>query len=544
MTRNKLLNILAVIGILVIGAIGGKALLHPGFYTSHDGEHQLVRQYVFDQGLRDGQIPVRYSRQLYKGFGYPLFIFTYRLPFYIGEIFRIFGLSYADCVKMTFFVTYLISGLTMYWFVKRQGVLPAFLASLLYLWAPYRFSVMFVRAALGEHLVFIFLPIIFWAISEKKFKPAVLAGSISIAGLILSHAMMAQVIMIPIIAWILVNLGSARKKIIYVKKITGIFILGGGIAAYYLIPAMIYQSSIQKLLPFFFADHFVTLKQLVYSPWGYAFSMKGTADDGMSFQVGIAQWLVVGVAILLAVWSLYRKRVYIRLFSLLAIFGISTYLMTDKSVFLWEGWRKWLNIDIPWRFLAVSTFTASVLAGWVVYLIKSNLLRILVVIGIIGLAIYGNRNHLRVNKYIDYPDQELSGFRGTSNSFDEYRPRWENLGAVENRKEEFSVPIGKGEGAVVLNKSNELSLAVNLQDLTTVTFNILDFPGWDTLVDGKKIPHGGGGNGLIQAKIPEGYHFIQVLWGETQVMKVADMISLISCGLVLYWAFIYAKEKK
>ena len=74
------------------------------------------------------------------------------------------------------------------------------------------------------------------------------------------------------------------------------FILGIGLSAYYLIPAAAFRGLTQKLNPNYFTDHFVTLRQLIYSPWGYAFSMKGVENDGMSFQVGVTQWLAVGIA--------------------------------------------------------------------------------------------------------------------------------------------------------------------------------------------------------------------------------------------------------
>jgi hypothetical protein len=280
--------------VFISGLVGVKALLHSGFYTSHDGEHQLVRQYVLDQGLGDGQIPVRFSRKLYNGYGYPLFVFTYRLPFYAGEVFRLAGFSFADSIKAVFLIGYILSGLTMFWFARRWGNFAGVGAAILYMWPPYRFSVMFVRAALGEHT-----------------------------------------------------------------------------AAYYLAPAAAYRGLTQKLNPNYFADHFVTLKQLVYSPWGYTFSMMGTENDGMSFQIGIAQWLAVGIAIIvIIVLRLKRSLLGVRqgdslidTTSLLIIFLLSIFLMTEKSAFIWSWWKNYINIDMPWRFLLMTTFASSALAA-------------------------------------------------------------------------------------------------------------------------------------------------------------------------------------
>ena len=92
-----------VLILTVISLVGSKALLHSGWYTSHDGEHQLVRQYIFDRAIKAGHIPPRIDRQLLNGLGYPLMTFTYQLPFIIGEPFRLIGLSAQDTVKIVFY---------------------------------------------------------------------------------------------------------------------------------------------------------------------------------------------------------------------------------------------------------------------------------------------------------------------------------------------------------------------------------------------------------------------------------------------------------
>jgi len=47
----------------------------------------------------------------------------------------------------------------------------------------------------------------------------------------------------------------------------------------------------------YYRDHFLKFWQLIYSKWLYGFSMPGTADDMMSFQMGIAQWLILAITI-------------------------------------------------------------------------------------------------------------------------------------------------------------------------------------------------------------------------------------------------------
>ena len=88
----KKIDWLIIFLITVLSVFVLKDLFKPYFYTSHDGIHQVVRLYYFDQALRDGQIPPRWAGGLLNGFGYPLFIFSYHLPWLMAEIPYIFGL--------------------------------------------------------------------------------------------------------------------------------------------------------------------------------------------------------------------------------------------------------------------------------------------------------------------------------------------------------------------------------------------------------------------------------------------------------------------
>ncbi|MBI2309856.1 hypothetical protein HYU89_03070 [Candidatus Collierbacteria bacterium] len=564
---------ISILIILIFSLFGAKALFHSGFYTSHDGEHQLVRQYAFEQGLKDRQIPVRFSRQLYNGYGYPLFFFTYRLPFYAGEVFRLAGLSFQDSIKTVFFVAYIFSGLAMFWFARRWGNLAGLTAAILYMWVPYRFSVMFVRAALGEHAAAIFVPLLFGSISSgRKIKINVLAGTVAIVGLFLSHAMMAQIVLLAFIPWIVTHFfinrwkmslratkGSAaissldsdchvaraprndeseyaNNSIIFILKTIFMFILGVGLAAYYLIPAAAYRGLTQKLNPNYFADHFVTLKQLIYSPWGYAFSMKGVESDGMSFQVGMAQWIVVGlVIILVAIFLLKRSLLFAReryilieSISLLVIFFLSIFLMTEKSTQIWNWWKNYINIDMPWRFLLITTFSASALAGIVIKgLALSCKARPLLAIILVGLAIYTNRNHLRVNEYLNYPDSKLVEYRGTSNSDNEYRPKWDDGGIANTFKPEALISKGSGELTVIRSKSNLLELAVRADEDIRVDINTLYFPGWKVFVDGREINFKyAGEKGIIRIDLGNGYHMVEAKFSEPTAAMIGDLVSI------------------
>jgi hypothetical protein len=512
-----------IIILTILALIGSKALFHAGWYTSHDGEHQLVRQYVFDRAVKAGHIPPRVDRQLLNGLGYPLFTFTYQLPFILGEPVRLMGLSTQDTVKIVFILAYIVSGLTMYLFVEELWGPPAGgLAAFLYLWAPYRFSVMFVRASLGEHIALVFVPLLLWSLNRKSLgHKRIVVGALSLAGLILSHIMTTQ-IFFPVIS-LFGLLRSARHYIL-------VTILGLGLASYYLLPALAHRADVQGLNRHFYAEHFVTLKQLIYSPWGYTFSQVGTANDGMSFQIGLAQWLVLGVAVVVAGAS-FEFTAAVLILSFLVAMG----MMLDASSGIWNNLVKnyWV-VDIPWRFLAVAIFASAALAGFVVTRLKS-VVRITVVVGLVILAVYNNRNYLRVNKYIDYPDSQLAAYRGTSNSYDEYQSVFVSQ-ALLKRQPLPEAEVVSGSADIIINRStpDQLLMTVQSQTATVIQINTTYSPGWTLTVNGqsqniKSVLS----DGVPRVKLEPGNYLIGLIYRQTPAMAAGNMISLMTIGVLL-----------
>src|SRR3989338_10790443 len=123
----KRIDFFIIIFFLIISLFALRDLWGEGFYTSHDGSHQVARLYYFDKLLRDGQVPPRWVSELQNGYGYPLFIFSYQLPWFIAEPLYVAGFSIFDSIKLTFLIGFFLSGLSMYAFLKNTtGRMPAF----------------------------------------------------------------------------------------------------------------------------------------------------------------------------------------------------------------------------------------------------------------------------------------------------------------------------------------------------------------------------------------------------------------------------------
>lgn len=516
-----------LIVLILIGLAGTKALFQPGFYSSHDGEHQIVRQYIFDRAIKAGHIPPRFDRQLHNHLGYPLLTFTYQLPFWLGEPFVLMGFPIQDAVKIVFILTYIASGLTMYLFAEeRWGKLAGATAAFLYLWAPYRFSTILVRASLGEHTAFVFLPLLLWSLSPKG-GIRVVTGAISIFGLLLSHSMFAQLSAIPVILFWLADFWRTKNKLPLILNTLYIILLGLGLSAYYFIPAMYYRSAIQGLNSTFYAEHFVTIKQLIYSKWGYTFSQFGTANDGMSFQIGLAHW----IAVILSLLFIVRSRTAI---ALLISFILSVFLMTDGSS---EIWRKLVSnsfvLDLPWRLLANAVFIASALAGFIISNIQKKSLRTILFILLILIALYTNRNHLRINERQDFDQNFLTSFTGTSNSYDEYQSVYTDISLLK-RPTNPSVEVTEGSAAITIQTNQPHQLVFSTESTTSsrIRINTVYFPGWQLFIDNQPVDTTKLAKSAPDPIIPAGRHTVSLLFKETPIMQVADLISLLSAVIM------------
>ena len=133
--------LLFLISLLPLISIGRK-----GGYESGDLSIHSIFAISFYNSLRDGNFIPRWAGEMYFGYGYPLFIFIYPLPYYIVSLFHLLGFDFTSSVKLLLVFSYLVSGLFMYLWIKIiLGKIPAFTASVFYLFAPYHLVDMHLR---------------------------------------------------------------------------------------------------------------------------------------------------------------------------------------------------------------------------------------------------------------------------------------------------------------------------------------------------------------------------------------------------------------
>lgn len=556
-------NILVFAIISIFSVLGMKALFHEGLFTAHDIWHQVARLYHYYKAVGDGQFPPYWIGTLANGYGYPLFFFSYHLPWILGLPFLWLGVSIPETLKILFILSYLISGFSMYVLVNAifKNKLSALLSAVVYLWAPYRLLTILVSAAMGTAFVFTFLPILLLGIYKtcngRSPNKGIILTAIGLSGIALSH-LFSSVALIPLSAlFALWCLTLAKNKGVVVRNLLFGLILGLGLSSFYLFPAIYYSKLTQVATGVFsslYQNEFVNLGQVIYSKWGYGLNKISAKEGAVPYQLGAAQWLsaVAGTTLILLSLLARRLKVKTHVFSsqkfislaivLLGSFIISIFLMLDYSRPLWDFIVKFIRLDYPTMFLLPATFATAFISA-VVFVSLKKPINYLFFVLIILTAVYANRNHLRVNTYTNIPIELYIASETTTNSFHEYLPKTADT------------KIFREENQILLPK--DIKIIDSSQNTTTLLISALfdrekeavirhlSFPGINLYLDGQKKEINTDRLGRIKLTVPEGIHTITARFKETPLIRTSKLITIASIFIFFFLLKkTYAEKKK
>ena len=161
--KEKIKNLRYGIIILIVAILASIPLFWKNFdYYHDDGIQHISRAFLTMENLEKGQSTLVLP-QLENGFGYSWDLFYGPLSSYvtavIGGVFNNIVIGY----KLVLFLGLLLSGITMYYFMKKitDDKNVSILGSVLYMVMPYHLTDMYIRGSLGEFLSFIFIPLVF-----------------------------------------------------------------------------------------------------------------------------------------------------------------------------------------------------------------------------------------------------------------------------------------------------------------------------------------------------------------------------------------------
>lgn len=525
---KKILPFLIIIAVCVVYTL---PFFRTGYFPTHDGEWAIVRLTEMVREIKDLQIPPRWSDYLNHGYGYPLFNFTYPLPYYAGALLKIFRFGYTDSIKMLFVISVFASATGMYFLVNKfSSNLQAVLASILYVIIPYRIVNLYVRGSLGESLSMALFPFILWAACnyiDKQDRRNLIMVSMLIAALILTHNVTA-VLFFPVILLFILSAGLIHfrhKQLIHRMKIfLPVALLSLCLSAYFFIPA-VFEKQYVLLGNTSLADksgHFITIRDLLVSQWSY-----GTLP---SFQIGIIPAILWITAILTAYFIRGRYPGEIKgllLFSVISSAGI-LFLMTAYSSFLWRiPPLTW--VDFPWRLLNIFSFLVCLSP---IFIGNSRYMKAAFCISVTA-AVILNLKIAKPQRYIIQPDSYYETNDDTTTSMKELMPVW--VSETAQNRYEGKVMKYTEDTAVsdVKYNSRSIGFTVNAAKPVTIGINTIFFPEWKFSGNGQPLPvQHANPKGTIDVSVPAGTTVVSGSFTDTPVRSVSNTISLLSAAII------------
>ncbi len=533
---------------LLIAIVAGRLLLTSHHFHTHD-DIQVFRLHEFIQAFKDGQFIPRWSKNLGKGFGYPLFIFYPPAIYAIPTFIHLLGFSLVTSLNLFAFLTMLLAAYSMFrlaYQLTNKNPRLAFLASVMYTLYPYHAVNLFVRGVYAETLAWSIFPLVlegFYRLAKgeiKSIKPA-----LALSLIFLSHNISTMLMYPLVIIWSLILYFQYKKN---GRLLLYNLILPLGLSAFFFLPMLLEKSLVQTDSMTFgyysFVNHFVSLKQLFISNfWGYGGSNFGTKYDEMSFMIGKPYWLLFFLLNLAYLFQVIKKRkLYLLPTFLLLTSYFLLFLTHARSTPIWLILKPLQYIQFPWRLIGLAGTMIIIFSIYTLdkftNLAKSRFLIFLFV----GLLLVRFLPLFKPEKFDSLTDQDfISGSlmkeQQQAHVYD-YLPK-----TVHSLPDEFaSDPIFRASQAPKFNllkwTSNYLILKLDNPQTQPITFSVFFYPGWTAKIDGQPLkikPHSN--YGLIQATIPAGQHQIVLHFRETPLRLVADLISLTSLSLVLILSF-------
>ena len=519
-------------------------LFHPGLPVTHDGKDHVARIANFYQNISEGILIPRWAPNLNWGYGHPILMFLFPLPSYLASFFHFFGFSFIDSTKIVFGLTYVLSGLAMYVWVKEfLGKQAGIAASVLYLFAPYRFIDLYVRGAIGEHVAFLFVPLVFYfllKLSKKQSLGYVGGASLSLAGLILSHNAISLMFFPLFLLYFFYLSFTIRKKKHFIFSCALAALFGLSFCAFFWIPAFFEgRYTLRDIVTKGgYAKHFAEFSNFFYGPWSYG-------GSGMfTVQLGIIHWFLFFLSVPFV--FVYRKKKYSIRFLAIGAFVITfvaLFLMTQNASFLWQKITILQKFQFPWRLLSVVVLTTSLLGGIVVSLFSERVKNVVVIVLVMGI-LFVNREYFHAKSYMYRPDSFFNVVYDGTTDTGESAPIW-SVRFMEKRPNAHIEVIDGSAGVKEVKRTTSLhAYSITAQEKSRIRENTLYFPGWGIYVDGKQTDiqfQDPKNRGLITFYIEKGEHTVSIVLRETKLRLFSDILSVAS--VLLFFCYSIFKPK-
>lgn len=530
------------------------SLLRAGAYESGDMSINVYKSMAFYKNLLEGIILPRWAGELNATYGYPLFIFTYPLPYYIVSLFHFIGFSFISSIKLLIAVTFLISGVAMYlWSKEEFGNNSAIVAAIFYLYAPYHLVDIHFRISLGEIVAFALIPLCLLFIkklTDHQHLRWYLLSILTISLLLLCNPAISSIaipflIIYSIFSWALKK--KKKKQLLQLVYNLSSFIFSISLTTFYWIP-VVFESKYTHQPEYAKSLTYVNLPELLYSPWRFGLLFQGPKGE-LSFLIGYIQILIIAIIVIFLLKGQFNKLHKKKAQFYLLGFIIMTFMMLSVSSFIWETFSFLHNFQFTYRLLLFTALFTSILAGIAALKLNNKLIIILCLVAVLQTILnWGNRRTIpEINDVALRRELPSSTYQGEG--FQPATPKWVNIDNPWQKKipnAHLDILEGNAHFLETKRTTTQHEYIINVSEATTFKENTIYYPCWTASANNKVIPIDYENKkypGIITFQLKKGLYKLTINFFDTPLRAKANIISFITF-VILSILLVYSTLRK
>lgn len=552
--KNK--NVINILILLIVTMIMCLPMLSNHLHIYYDdGIQHIARAYGTREAISNGSFLGNVIPKFSNNFGYSWNIFYGAFTTFGIIIFKMITGSYTIGYKAFCFICLLLSGISMYVFVKKVSANNnvAVLAGSLYIMAPYHLTDLYIRNSLGEFAAFIFIPLVFLGLynlfKKEKGDWLLVVGSV---GLLFTHNITCLYTAILAIIYIIINFKQLKNK--QILKSLGInILLILVISSTFLFPLL--EAKISANYRVYEKDVMSSIDTVQKQRLDLRRIFVTRNDEGFVFELGPYMIIMLAFSVMTV---RILKHEYRKDYLFFLICGIITMIMATK-IFPWNVMPGFLRIiQFPWRCLVFTSFffavVASINMGAVIK--KFDLKDALIIIAIAVVYMIALKGFVKYSEEAIAPieNMELGHITGMENEWIAGMGRGEYLPAkaYENRfyiaTREDRIYAIEGRAVVESEEKNESKLNAKIktyEEDVVLELPYIYYPGYEITLDGMHVNSFETENGMLGISVPKNEDtLVEVKYSGTSIMKSSMLVSIVGIiGLGIY-IIINRKEKE